>query len=58
MVPSGAQFLLLNGAAYPMTDFNLYDFLGALRREVRACAVCALKSGSGWWGCVGGLRTV
>ena len=53
MVPSGAQFLLLNGAAYPMTDFNLYDFLGALRREVRMLRVPRVEGL--WAGAVWGL---
>lgn len=34
-VPAGAQFFLLNGVMMDTRDFSFFDFLGALRREVR-----------------------
>ena len=34
LVPPSAPFLLVNGLAYDTRDFNLYDFVDVVRREV------------------------
>ena len=34
-LPPGSQFMVINGVPYDLTDFNLYDFVDALRKEVR-----------------------
>lgn len=34
-LPPGGQYMLINGVPYDLTNFNLYDFIDELRKEVR-----------------------